>query len=71
MSRPTAAVINRYQAKAYDRLAIIVPKGKKAVVETYAEQHGESVNGLVNRLLMEAIGLTVEQWKAAESEKPD
>ena len=55
-----------YNEKAYDRLAITVPKGQKAAIETHLTQHPEkekSINGLVNRLLQDELGLTDEQWK--------
>lgn len=56
-----------YNEKAYDRLAITIPKGRKATVEAYAKESGLSVNGLVNALLREAVGLTEEEWKESEA----
>ena len=53
----------KYNEKAYDRLAITIPKGKKSIVEEYAKANGESVNGLVNSLLRAAVGLSEEEWK--------
>ena len=64
MSKPTAAVINRYQRKAYDRLNVLLPKGQKDAVDAFAKANGESVNGLVNRLLREAIGVPESEWIA-------
>lgn len=32
-----------------------VPKGKKEIVQKYASQNGESVNGFINRIIDEAI----------------
>lgn len=55
-----------FNEKSYDRLAITIPKGRKADVEAVAKQNGESVNGLVNRLLRIAAGLSEDEWKAAE-----
>jgi hypothetical protein len=52
-----------FSEKAYDRLAITVPKGRKAAVEAHAKAKGESVNGLVNTLLQADMGLTDEQWR--------
>lgn len=54
---------NKYNAKAYDSLRIVVPKGRKLTIETYAREHGQSVNGLVNSLLQREIGLSDEEWK--------
>ena len=30
--------INRYMAKAYDRISLIVPKGKKDIIKAHAER---------------------------------
>ena len=56
---------NKYNAANYDSLRIVVPKGRKADVEAYAKACGESVNGLVNNFLRQAIGLTEDEWKKA------
>ena len=55
-----------YNEKAYARLAITIPKCRKADVDAYAKSKGESVNGLVNNFLREALGMTEEEWKKAE-----
>ena len=57
-----------YNEKAYDRLAITIPKGRKATVEAFARDHGESVNGLVNALLRDCMGLSDGEWKRAEGD---
>ena len=57
-----------YNEKAYDRLAITIPKGRKQVVEAYARDHGESINGLINRLVRDEIKMTDEEWKAPAEE---
>ena len=54
-----------YNEKAYDRLAITIPTGRKATVEALAADRGQSINGLVNALLMAALGLTEDEWKKA------
>ena len=66
MGRTSTAVKNRYNMKAYDRLAITVPKGQKQAVEAFARGRGESVNGLVNALLRGEMGLSDEEWKRGE-----
>ena len=53
------------QAKRYDRIQLVVPKGRKADIDEYAKAQGESVNGLMNTLLRKAIGMSEEEWKAA------
>ena len=66
LSKTSSAVKNRYNAKAYDQLPIRVPKGRKADIDAYARAKGESVNGLVNGLLREAMNMTEEEWKRSE-----
>lgn len=63
MGKTSSAVKNRYNAKAYDQLPIRIPKGRKADVDAYAKHRGESVNGLVNNFLREALGMTEDEWK--------
>ncbi len=60
---------NRYNAKVYDRISVVVPKGRKATVEAAAAQKGESVNAMVNRLLQNETGLTQEEWKNPNKEE--
>jgi len=52
-----------YNEKAYDRLAITIPKGRKADVDAYANDHNESINGLVNGFLRNALEMSEEEWK--------
>lgn len=42
---------NNYIARTYDRINLTVPKGQKDVIKAYAEARGESVNGMINRLI--------------------
>jgi len=53
----------KWDSKNLDRISIAIPKGRKATVEACAKARGESVNGLVNALLMDATGLTEAEWK--------
>ena len=46
---------NRYNEKAYDRINIAIPKGRKDEIKTHAEAHGESVNAFVTRAIDETI----------------
>lgn len=54
-SRARIEANNRYNAKAYDRINIAVPKGQKDIIKAHAESKGESVNGFVNRAIDETI----------------
>ena len=42
--RTSAASHNKYNAKAYDRIGLMVPKGQKDTIKAHAESQGESVN---------------------------
>ena len=63
-TKTSAAVKNRYAAKAYDRMTLIVPKGQKATVEAFAREHGVSINGVTNKALLAYMGL--EAWPDRE-----
>lgn len=46
---------DKYNAKAYDRINIAIPKGDKEKIKTHAEQQGESLNGFVKRAIDETM----------------
>ena len=54
-SKPSTAAKNRYNAKAYDGLNVVVPKGRKAELQAHAESRGESLNGFIVRAVDETI----------------
>lgn len=66
-TKTSAAVKNRYAAKAYDRVSLLIPKGQKQAVEAHAKGKGQSVNGLVNELLRADMGLSEDAWKGKET----
>lgn len=45
----------RYNKKAYDRIEIVVPKGKKQKIAKYAKNQGKSVNSFINGLIDAAM----------------
>ena len=56
MSKTSAKVKNRYNEKAYDRINLTVPKGKKAKIAAHAEKHGDaSTNAFICRAINEAM----------------
>ncbi|MBQ3669059.1 MAG: hypothetical protein II920_07525 [Clostridia bacterium] len=57
-----------YNAKAYDRVSVMLPKGRKSDVEAHAQSKGLSVNGLINVLLRSNMGLTEDAWNAKPEE---
>ena len=46
---------NKYNAKVYDSLRIVVKKGNKDIIKSHAESKGESLNGFVNRAIDETM----------------
>lgn len=44
---------NQFNANAYDRINLTVPKGKKDEIKAHAESRGESVNAYIWRLIRE------------------
>ena len=53
--RTSAASHNKYNAKVYDRIGLMVPKGQKEIIKARANANGESVNGFINRAIRETI----------------
>lgn len=58
---------NKYVAKTYDRINIVVPKGQKRTVEAFAEKMGISINKLLERALLAFMGL--ESWPVIEKKE--
>ena len=54
-TKTSSAVKNRYNTKAYDRINLVVPKGRKAELQEHAASRDESLNGFVNRAIDETI----------------
>lgn len=46
---------NKYNAKAYDSLRIVVKKGRKKDIQTHAAKRGESINAFVGRAIDETM----------------
>ena len=45
----------RYNKKAYDRIDIIVPKGKRAIIKNFARKQGKSTNRFINDAIDKAM----------------
>lgn len=55
MGKTSVKAVNRYIAKAYDRINLTVPKGEKETIKAHSEALGESVNGFIYRAITEAM----------------
>lgn len=54
-SKAQQKATNKYIAKAYDRIEILVKKGEKEKIKAHAQSKGESLNSFVNRAIDETI----------------
>lgn len=64
MAKSRVAYTNRYNSENYDRVNVMVSRGKKEKLKEHAEITGESVNGFINRAIRE----TMERDKARHGE---
>ena len=55
MGKASTKAQNKYIAKAYDRINLVLPKGRKDVIKAHAEAHGQSVNGFINEAIDEKM----------------
>lgn len=55
VSKAQQKATNKYISKAYDRVNVTMPKGKKDVIKAHAEARGESVNAFIGRAIDEAM----------------
>lgn len=57
MGMPTAKTkaVRKYNAKNYDRIEIVVPKGQKEIIAAYAKSQGLTTNGFIVSLVMEKV----------------
>ena len=58
-----------YNERAYDRISVTCPKGLKPRIDAHAKAKGQTVNRLINSLLMADMGLSESEWTQKE-EKP-
>lgn len=55
VSKAQQRATNKYKKSNYDRIELVVPKGKKEIIQAHAEAQGESVNGFINRAISETM----------------
>ncbi len=54
-SKAQQKAVNKYMKNNYDRVNLVMPKGKKDIIQAHAAQQGESVNAYINRAIDEAM----------------
>lgn len=52
----------RYNKKAYDRIDVIVPKGKRQIIKDFAASQGKSLN----RFILDAVEAEMNKSKETE-----
>ncbi len=57
----------KWNQKTYDDIKVRVPKGMSEQLKRYAEQHGESLNGLIIRLLEAETKLVLRRTAATDA----
>lgn len=55
------------RARLYDQVNVCLPKGRLRSVKNFAASQGKSVNGLINELLQQAMGIDGEDWQGKRS----
>ncbi len=55
VSKAQQRATNKYISKAYDRINLTLPKGRKADIQAYADAQDTSVNALISRAIDELI----------------
>ena len=56
MGKASTATKNAWNAKAYDQVRLVVPKGQKAQMQEYAAKKGMSLNAYINSLIAADMG---------------
>lgn len=56
MGKSSTKAKEKYNAKAYDRLAVRVKSGQAAQIQAFAETKGLSLNGYINKLIADDMG---------------
>lgn len=54
-SKAQQKAVNKYMKSNYDRVNLVMPKGKKDIIQAHAAQQGKSVNAYINRAIDEAM----------------
>ena len=54
-SKAQQKAVNKYMKSNNDRVNLVMPKGKKDIIQAHAAQQGESVNAYINRAIDEAM----------------
>lgn len=59
-SKAQQKAVNKYMAANYDRINLTVTKGQRDTIKAHAAAQGESVNGFINRAILETMKRDME-----------
>lgn len=66
-SKPSTIAKNKYNAKAYDRIAVLVAKGRRDELHAFARAKGcDSLNAYIKALIEADSGLSMGIKQTAE-----
>lgn len=63
MGKTSSESKNKYNAKAYDRVSVMLKKGQREIIADYASSQGLSLNGYINKLIAEDMGEALNNVK--------
>lgn len=55
VSKAQKAATAKYEEKAYDKVLVRLPRGKKSEIEAAAKPKGQSVNGFISEAIDEKL----------------
>ena len=55
VSKAQQKAVAKYEAKAYDKALLRLPKGRLDEIKAHAEAQGQSVNGFIGRAIVETM----------------
>lgn len=75
VSKAQQKATNKYVSKVYDRINVVVPKGRREAIQAQAKSRGESTNAFINRAVAETMdretGTTPQQPHSQPSGSED
>ena len=63
-SKAQQKAVNKYMKTNYDRVNLVLPKGKREELHDYTTRRGESLNAFINRAIDETIQRDLEREKS-------
>lgn len=58
--------VGKYMKTNYDDIKVRVEKGRRAEIQSHAEEHGESVNAFIKRAIAETMARDKERTTETE-----